>query len=782
MPSSFGSFLRSCSRFFIYASFFVVPLTVMPFLPEAFEFPKQLVFYAFLLLALASWLGSVLVARTLTIRHTPLDRLFFILWLVYLVSALFSKQPVVSLLGNLSLPGPSFLSVTALLLFYFVILQVCSSLKDVLRGVAIVFSSVGLSALYSVLQLEGVMKHIFPALTVSTTLNPSIHLSALFGVVAFLLALAFLSIKKTDPMCDGLAILTLISTGILLIITGSNIGWVALLIGTSLLLVILLTFLTEVRSWWYSLAFSTVVISLLALLLPLIHFFRLNLPTEIVLDPSTSSVVAFSAVKTNFKSMVVGTGPETFAVNFNQFKPASFNTSPFWNVHFVHAGNSAVEWLGNVGILGSLALVGVFLAIIILIARSWLRHVYRSEEKTSTSPVVPSTVEGGLVCATSLGAVWLLLLGLFFVVYFSFVYWILFIELTAFLMLIFLALRVVAPKTSVYSLKISPRYALPFSFGSIVVFTALVVGSIYLVEWCVAEARYVAAIGQPFEKSIPLLEHAVELNPYQPLFHNALTQMYFAEAVDWSRRTNNTNQVYGRISQAINEAKKITELTPAETYGWEMLYTIYSNVQAILPDAHTWSVNSLAKIIELDPKNPEVYQTKASLLSEEKHFSEAEQSLEKALELKPDLLSSYMALAALKLKQSDFSAALVALERGLPYGANSPEYLVQIAGMQLNHQPKEDLNKAEAYLTRALVFNQRYPDALFLLAFIKEKRNQKQQALSLYQQVFQLVPGDKEVQKKINELSNVAPTSSPVVTSTPAVTPPAVKKPVRRGS
>lgn len=748
--------LSIITKYSLYLVIFLIPLFFLPYTAENLEMNKYFLFYILVIISLISYLGRAVMRKSIEFKRSPLDIPILILWAVLFMVTLLSQERYLSFFGDFSFLSFSFVGLSFFFIFYFLVVQVLSGIDHVLKAVYLLLISGGLGALYFILRM--VKLFVWPAwpLPAFSPVHASNTLFGIFLAVILLLSLGFLAVKKHNLGVDIFSFVTLILSGVALLMIGFKVVWIIVAIALFLMLVFFLTHVEEVRTVWTSVAFAILIMSLLFIFLGVPRFFTVNLPLEVSLGGNVSWHITTSVLKDGARNFIFGTGPATFMYDFSQFRPADFNNNFAWNIRFRQPFNTAFEIGSTTGLLGALAFLLVILMVLGLVITVWLRQILevRRKKKTaagetdiirpfSSSPLIFWSLVGG----------WFTLMIAFFTVNFGAVHWLLF--------WLFLGLMVGAgmhlsrAETSTFnlSLKASPQYALAVSFGFILIFTAIIVLGIYLGRFFVGEVVYARALAKPIDARLAQLQQAVNLNPNRVLFYLTLADSYLSKAVDTSNKTNDINAVTPLVASGVNAAKIATDKAPNNVASWEFLSIMYSNARPIAPGANSWVISSLDRAAALEPTNPTFYINLGNAKLLEKRYSEAKDDFEKAIALKPDLLTSYLRLSFLKEEQRDISGAIATLEKGLAYGRQDALYVFHLGRYYFNRNQKGDWGLAEIAYLRALALNPNYSDALYALALLYERTDHKPQALELYRRVLQLNPGNKDIKNKIESLS-----------------------------
>lgn len=749
--------LAGVTKYALYLIIFLVPLFFLPYTIEGFELNKYFLFYILTLLALICWLARSVFRKTVEIRRTALDVPLLILWGVFFITALFSQERYLSFFGDFSFLGLSFIGLTVMLIFYFLIVQTFSGIKQVLTALNLFLLAGSLSALYFILRVAGLLSWVkkipLPDFNLTNSANTQF---GLFLAIIMTLSLALLTARKRNLKLDIFFFLVFGLSGAALVMIGFKLIWIVAAIALFLALVFLMTYLEKTRNIWLSVAFGVLVMALLFALLGVPRFLSSPLPVEVSLSSGVSWDLAVSTLTDSARNFLFGSGPGTFIFDFSKYRPADFNNNFAWNIRFRSPWSGALEWLMTTGLFGSLALLLTVLMVLGLAVATFLRHILELRRKKKVAAEEEAPVESftnSPLIFWGLIAGWLISLIIFFISVFGLVHWLVF--------WLFLGLMIAAgahlAKTEMpplfISLKTSPQYALVTSFGFILIFTAIIVAGVYLGRFFTAEVVYARALAKPLDERLVSLAQAVNLNPNRVLFHLTLADSFIAKAAEVANRVNDVNQVSNLVASAVQATRLAADKAPNNVATWEFLSNMYATARPFAPEANNWVITSLEKAVALEPTNPTFYVTLGNAKLLEKRYSEAKDDFEKAISLKPDLLMAYVRLAILKEAQNDLSGAVAALERGLGYGRQDAGYVFQLGRYYFNRAQKGDYGLAELAYRRAIALNPNYSDALFGLALLYERTNNKGPALELYRRVLQLNPGNKDIKKKIDQLS-----------------------------
>ncbi|MBI5732092.1 MAG: tetratricopeptide repeat protein [Candidatus Magasanikbacteria bacterium] len=761
METKLSKILKNLASFFIYCLVFLTPLFFLPLTIEPLELNKYFLLYLFIFLAVLCWVSRGVLRKTFEFRRTPLDIPLLILWLAALVSSIVSKDRFVSFFGDFSLLNLSFLNLTVFLFFYFLAVQETASVKKALNLIYTLFFSCLLASVYFLTKTLGLFDWSFLGISGNNLVNISNNSWGIFLVAFLSLSLAFLAVRKRQLAGDFLSLAVFLFSLAGVVLIGFKILWVVTVIALALLIVFLISNVSELRVVWISVAFGVLVAGIVFIFFGEPQFLTTKLPVEISLSPSTSGSMLKEELTTGARYFLFGSGLATFPYDFSQFRPVSLNNNFAWNVRFRQPFSSAFEWAMSGGILSSLALLLAILIVVGIVVQTWFNQMAILRRRKSAAEDI--LLEESHLVFWGVTVAFFTLLVAFFVVNMGVVHWFLFWLFLALMVSTGAILSKNSLKEIVISLKTTPEYSLLTSFAFILVFTGILVLGIYLGRFYKAEAVYRQAlrlpmVGQEGGERISKIQKAAILNPQRSLFYLSLAESLLFKAQE-AAASNDANQTVQWVAVAVDAAKRASVVSPESAASWESLATMYANARAFAPQINSELIASLEKAAALEPTNPTFYLGLGSAKFFERRYSEAKESFEKAVALKPDLLRGYALLAGIFEAEKNLDGAIAVLEKSLPFGRNDAAFVYQLGNYYYTRHKKDDWPLAERAFRRAIALSPNYSDALYSLALLYEKTNNRQPALELYRRVLELNPGNNQVEAKIGNLSG-APAAS----------------------
>ncbi len=592
----------------------LIPLLFTSFTTEFFEIPK-IAFLAISTMILALlWSFSWVLKGKVIITRTPLDIPLLLLALTVLISTATSDTKYVSIFGNFPRVHGSAIAWITYILLYFVAV---SNIKSLIQARIIVFTLIASSVLNSVVALLSYSGAYLPlGFAKNMIFNPA---GAAFSAVALclmLLPIIFVHILRPSKILGiPLSLIASIIFGLVIVLLGNL---TSMLI--ALVIVTIIILLTDKKYLKESLPFLVAPILVALLIFGLGFIPAKNNPLqakrgayikdfqELQLSPTDSWKVAISSFRDR---PAFGSGPSTFLFNFTQYKPATINMTPLWNLRFDSGYNEFFQILTTLGVLGFLAFVFAVLMLFKVGAK-----VIKSED--------------------------------------SFVFG---LGLSIFVIIALLAVHVSTPVTMVASILITAAlFAIKKSEGKVEEFTLgiktakigssdsqlnnLVTGDILPIilfipivimvlvgSWqaytiILADVNHrlgLNAISQN-EKGLQAYEYlakARNTNPYIDLYRTDMAQTNFliANAIATAKAPNEASpggsltdqdkqNIQQFLSQSINESRAAVTISPRSAQNWEILASIYRQITGVAESALQFSLDGYGRAIALDPYNP----------------------------------------------------------------------------------------------------------------------------------------------------------------------------------
>lgn len=644
--------------FYCFATlFFLVPLIFSPLNFELFEFNKMLLTYFLTITIVGCWLLKTINYKQLTIHRTPLDIPLLLFLGVNILSAIFSIDTHTSIFGYYSRLNGGLLSLVSYLLLYFAFVSNVPKEKILTLLKITLFSGI-------IVALWGILEHFGVSLSCTLLKSDWKNLDLVFNAdcwVQDVQARVFATLGQPNWMAGYLAMLIfpalyffLISktraslyTFFLLLSTlylaftftysrGATLGLIG---GFLIFLVFLLKDKTNFKK-----------ISLIILTFLFINFLFGSALTSFKLiqkfapppRPAISTPIAQSGTQLEtggtesgqirlivwqgaldiFKAYpLLGSGLETFAYSYYQYRPISHNLTSEWDFLYNKAHNEYLNYLSTTGLVGFLS----YLTLIITFLVYSIRYIVYREHKGKTL-YTSYTILYTAILASYLS----------YLIYISTLFS---TVSTAIFFFLFPAFAFVITD-NVKPLKISLVYLRPVYVKGLQIFVLLFI--FYLLfsifKYWYADSRF--AKGMSFSendnpgRAYNLLSTAVSINPNEPLYQSELGYAGAASALA-------LQDIDATLSAELKEeaifiTEKVLKENPNNTSFWRTAIRTYFEIAGLDNSFTQKTIDSLDQTIKLAPTDPKLYYNKAVILEAIGQKEQAKLALKKAIELKPN--------------------------------------------------------------------------------------------------------------------------------------------------
>lgn len=476
---------------------------------------------------------------------------------------------------------------------------------------------------------------------------------------------------------------------------------------------------------------------------------RLGVP---VLEVKPSYSGTWQVAKKSFsQEPMLGLGPNRFTDAWVKYKPAAINQTQFWNTDFRFGVGFIPSQIVTTGLLGILAWVLFFSAILYY----GIRFIFTTKQDKSTRALLILSFLGSLY-------LWIFtiisipdngLFGLAFLV-------------TGLFVAILTDTKII--KNTEISLTEDPR----LSFVSILLFVVLIIGSI-VVGYLVTE-KYVSIYayqrGQEMmmvknpdiEKARNQVLWASSLSR-QDIYYRSLSELDLALAGKLLSSNNLPKEelrlrFLSQSDLAIKDALTATELNPLNYLNWLSLGRVY---QALVPlginGAYERSQEAFSKAKALNPTNPAILlEYFAQLEINKKNISKAKDYTNQSLKIKSNYPQAVSLLSQFDVREGNSDIAARRLEEFLSV---YPQYADANLYYQLGTlKYKSGLyQSASLALGRAVSLMPNFANAKYFLGLSLSKMGNKEGALRQFQDVYSFNPDNQEVKQLIAKLQGGLP-------------------------
>lgn len=598
--------------------FALVPLLLTPWNYELFEYNKMMAVYILTSFIVTSWIVKSLTQKEFQIARTPLDIPILLFLFSQLVSSIFSMDPHVSWFGYYSRFNGGMWSVISYVLLYYAFV---SNVKNITIFIKASLSTASIIALYAVAERLGIDKHLWVQdvqnRVFSTLGQPN-------WLAAYLVALFPLALIQKRPFHYVLAALFFM----VLLFTRSRSGLLGFFVADVIFWGLVYWKTKEKLTLRIPFVILHVVFGILFLTLGT-NTIQLNRPTP----PSTpytaptlesggteSGVIrkyvwqgAINAWKSSPKTLLIGTGTETFAFAFYQFRPVAHNLTSEWDFLYNKAHNEYLNYLATTGLIG----LGSYL----LFIGTFLWWFIKNNKLSSIN--------------FALFAGWTSILVTNF---FGFS-----VVVTQVFLFLFPAFIFVSTNQNTKTIKLRLPSWLVWAPIVVGIYVLIKIGLFWYADTLFAEG-YRASRAASFESSRSLVAAASRMNPGEPFYHDELGNALAGLAAG-ALETGNATAAASLAQESLRQSDLALRISPNNVNFWKTRTKIFYSFSAFDPQFNKAAIQALEKALTLSPNDPKIIYNLAILTGREGDNAKAIEYLKKAVLLKRDYRDAYWALS-----------------------------------------------------------------------------------------------------------------------------------------
>ncbi|OGH87806.1 MAG: hypothetical protein A3J93_05240 [Candidatus Magasanikbacteria bacterium RIFOXYC2_FULL_42_28] len=758
-------FQKQLAKFFEFGSYILlllsvllVPMAIDNQLVNSYIIPKQYVLGGLVLLAALFWAARAVVTKKVSYIQSFADKPLILFLLVALLTAIFSANRSSSFLGVADYYILSFASFVVSVLFYFLIVNHFTTAKRWRLGVDLTVLVGGVSAtlflLRTVFNFDVLSKL---GISAWNLIDPTNTAFGIWLVAIFMLSAGQL-IKKNCPVGRSLFnfFVALLAVACLLTL-GFDVLWWVLLIGLALLLLLGVTFLREARLGWLTVLFALLVTDIIFITFNSPKVLQTSVPVEVALGARPSWDVTSATLGGGVKSFLLGSGLGTFGVDFSRYRSVDFNNDPVaWSLRFNQPFNTLLAFLSEGGLLLALAFVFVVVFFLGHILYVWLGQ--RAEVMFGGLSGDLGWKSGDLRFEIFLvSLVWVLLTICTGFAFFGqslwWLWWFLLGLSASGLGFIYSK----AHNLREWEIEDAPQYSLSFSFILVVLSAGIVMSGVIGARMYMAERAYAVAVRADDLDTVEInLKKAISLRDNYSVYNFYMARLFLSRAVEASKNSNPDPAVISALmSNAVNTARRATDIAPASVGLWENLATMYENAAVIVPEARDWAVKSWMKCTELEPTNPVLWLRLGNNYLASGNNEDAKKSFEEAIKLKSDYVVASISLSQIYETEQNFEKAVEIYEKIMTIAGNNAEVAYNYGRLLYNRNAKGDRDGAEQIWLKVIEAQPNFSNVLYSLGMLYETRGDKYKALDYYYQVKELNPDNKDITAKIKSLVGV---------------------------
>ncbi|HEX7042836.1 MAG TPA: O-antigen ligase family protein [Patescibacteria group bacterium] len=702
------SFLNFLIRWSFYGIFFLVPIVFTGNTSELFEFNKMWITFGFALVIAAAWIGKMVLEKQVKIQRTPLDIFILVFIISQFLSTIFSMDVHTSIWGYYSRFNGGFLSlITYAFLYYAFVTNI--AWKDYLKNILVLISSVLFVALWGLPSHFGydptclVFRGTFDVSCWTDAFQPKVRIFSTMGQPDWLaallvyilpitsaLALIYTKAKKYLLSIIFFAASTLFFVDLLY--TKARSGFVGIAVAFFIFFLYYaltqrahLNFLKKpnnfLKNTWPAL--SLILIYLVITFFTGSPFSQLSFftPSGVAnlfapktapktqqaepTQPTSSALPAQEFGGTDsgkirlfvwqgawdifLHNPILGTGVETFAYAYYQYRPAGHNLTSEWDYLYNKAHNEYLNYMATTGALGFgsyMAMLGFAIWVmgkkLFILAFGKNESIEENKNNLLTKPHNLQLISIGLFS----GYISILVTNFFG---FSVVIMNLLLFLTpAFL---FAITNILDPEKVLIMPQSQKEHKKTNELQWIIlgaIGIALSYFLIVLLRFWLADTSY--ALGQnydhanEYQAAYSYLHDAVATRPSEPVFADELSinDAVLAAALYQQKDTANGQKF---AQEAIQTSNNLVQNHPNIITFWKTRVRVMYTLSQIDPRYLQFAVEAIEKAHQLAPTDAKVSYNMALLYGQAGQLEKAASTLKDTIRLKVDYRDAYYALA-----------------------------------------------------------------------------------------------------------------------------------------
>ncbi|KKQ92508.1 MAG: hypothetical protein UT58_C0008G0009 [Microgenomates group bacterium GW2011_GWC1_39_7b] len=614
--------------------FFFVPLVLWPYTSEVFEFNKIVLVYIFTVLIVAAWFARTVLAQKIIFRRTILDIPLLAFLASQFSSTILSIDPSTSWLGYYSRFNGGLLSTISYSLLYWAFVSNLDR-KHALYTIYYILASASLASVYGVLEHFGIDKALWVqdvASRVFSTLGQPNWLAAFLVAllpITWALALTRFQIPQRSWLRNSRFLIHFLLSILFfwtLIFTKSRSGLLGF--GVAFPIFWMGYFWLNRKSFLKCLSpFAIISSSLLIISLisgtqytPNLYNFLIKtnkgLPAETLVKAGPAlevggtesgtirKIVWRGAIEIWKQYPIFGTGVETFAFSYYQFRPVEHNLVSEWDFIYNKAHNEYLNLAANTGSFGLIA----YLVLVSFSIYQMIKNLQFTIYNLQTNSKFENFKNENLL---KIGNWKLVILGLLagytsLLVTNFFGFSVVPTQLQLFL---FPAIAIILAKSEEVKVKsetINTNQKVLILITLLVLsYSLFVIGKYWYSDTLYAKGKGYNSIQRP-DAAINYLVRATNMKPNQPLFHSELANSYAAMALAlYNQKDINGSKKY--VDLAISESDKSVTLSASMLNLKRSRFGVFVVLSTINPNHLLIAQETLIDAITFAPTDAKLY-------------------------------------------------------------------------------------------------------------------------------------------------------------------------------
>ncbi|MBU0572341.1 O-antigen ligase family protein [Patescibacteria group bacterium] len=636
--------------------FFFVPLVLFPKTSELFEFNKVVIIYAVTIAIVASWLIKMVAERKVIFRRTILDYPLLIFLGVQLISTVFSIDTHTSFFGYYSRFHGGFLSSLSYSLLYWAYVSNMNFSKTK-KAIYITLVSAIFVSIYGVLERLGIDKNIWVQdvqnRIFSTLGQPNWLAAWITALIPITWALIISKGQKYKHYHGLLGIFSLFF--LVLLYTKSRSG--------------ILGFAASYFTFWVGFYLlnkniktifrSFLQITFLALIITSVigtpwtpnlgDLFKKSditesQPASAPVGPALEvggtesgeirKIVWKGAINIWKNYPIFGSGVETFAYSYYNFRPVEHNLVSEWDFLYNKAHNEYLNFLATTGTVGFLSYLGVLLFMIYVFVGPWLDKHKEKLIKVTEKQVLPLAFLSGFssILVTNFFGFSVAPVALLFFLY------------PAMMVTVSIkdSARATTPRKEIFdtSQTISGGMVLAVTF-----YLLFLLSRYWYTDTLFAEGKMQNDVDN-FTHAREILLKATKYSPKEAVYYDELSEATSGIALSLSESANEEAAEQFALT-SINESAKAVELSPSNLNIRRNRARLFIKLSIIDPTYLVGARETLIEAVKLAPTDAKLFYNLGLTLARLGESNEAIEVMEQTIEMKANYRDARFARALL---------------------------------------------------------------------------------------------------------------------------------------
>lgn len=748
------------SRWFLLAGVLLLPVFFLPWSTSVLEFNKQILLLVLAGGSLILWLLHVVVSGQLSWRYNPLDKGVAAFLLAIALSTIFSLARFKSLFGLTGSLSDALVTVIALSLFYFGIVNLFDDKGSKVR--TFLGYSLFVVLLFGVLNMFGL--GIFKYLNISMfsfAMSKAFNTVGSINSLGIIAAIALPLFYKSNILAFkylNFSKIGVVLSLIVLVMLNWWVIWAVAIVGMAMMIALDSLNKPGFKISKFLLPMTVIVLGVFFMVVNLnLNFLKKDFPVEVAPSFGLSVDVSKSVLK---KNMAFGYGPENFSLAFDLYGAGKLANTTISSAKFFDATSQVFNW----AIQGGLVVLAAFGFLLWLLVRNMFRGGLTEED---------TGVISGMAA---------LLVGMFL---YPFNITLMFV---AYVMMGLMAVSLWGDRKRLFNVEERATTSLISSLGFIGGLILVLVGTYFGATLYISDIKYAQALtSKEIDKTVTLLSEALNWNGQDDRYYRVSSQaalaLLSAELNKKDTDADRPAKIQNYLASAINLAKRATEIAPRESVNWSNLGDVYQNLMGLVDGVDKLAEDSYLKASELRPGDASFYNNignmylaKSNLLRQlaangganavkfqqevGPSLVKAEEHYKKAIELSENFGAAIYSLGAVYDRMGKVREAIVQLEKIAPYNSNQPTLAFELGLLYYRDNQKD---KAFNQLQRAVLLSPDFANARWYLGLLYEERQDLPNAIVQMEKILSTEANkdNQTVLTKLDELKNGKKTIPP---------------------